>query len=81
MARNDNDDDKKPARSSKEVAPAATINGLPADDYKTAQETSGPDPQNEPVDPVPAEVLDIPKNQPYPTADTPPPPPEARRSK
>jgi hypothetical protein len=41
------------------------------DDYKTTQETSGPDPVSPAVEPVPATVLDIPPGQPYPTGNPP----------
>ena len=54
-------------------APTAepTVTGnLPAEDYLREQEKLGPDPTEPAVPPEPAEILDIPKNQPYPTADS-----------
>jgi hypothetical protein len=54
----------------KEVPTATTTTGLPADAYLTEQEKGPADPVTPPVDPVPAEVLDIARTQPYPTADS-----------
>jgi|SRR6187399_2431131 len=65
----------KRAAAREVVAPETTlVGGLPADAYLTEQEKNPTgDPVNPPVEPVPAEVLDIPTKQPYPTGSPPDP--------
>jgi len=66
-----------------EVPPEHSMEGITSglenpDDYKSTQETSGPDPVSPAVDPLVATVLDIDPRTPYPTGNPPPDPHEPR---